>query len=512
MSFGSGFRPDLLTAHIRVERLRPYSQQLQGFGGGKPAHERLTLMQFIKIDVNYKTSRMDSLNGFAQVERAMFGGLDDVVVAETVLSDVDGQAGRLVIRGHSLDDLVGRVAYEDVLALLWKGFFAELDEGDDLRLPLGAARRQVFEHLKVVDAELLQQPLFDVVRALVARIPEGGVGSGENGRDGGDDNDRGGIGGSGGDDRASGSRDGIQNALMLVAAPAVFMPGILRLQKGLEPIPPDATLGHAADILRMLRAQPATIEQAAALDHYLVTASDHGMNASTFVARIVASTRAGLTSATVAAMSALKGPLHGGAPGPVLDMLDGIGRAENAATWLASALARGDRLMGFGHRVYRVRDPRADALKEAIRQLARTGQVDPKRLRLAEAVETAALDLLARKKPNRPLQTNTEFYTALLLEALGLPREAFTCVFCGGPHRRLDSARTRADREWQIDSAPIALYWAATACRGSGLQVPVASNVSDSGSRSVRSNGAPDKYRRHCSSGTGLANRYPCAR
>ncbi|HEY0342703.1 MAG TPA: citrate/2-methylcitrate synthase, partial [Steroidobacteraceae bacterium] len=160
--------------------------------------------------------------------------------------------------------------------------------------------------------------------------------------------------------------------------------------------------------------------------------------------------------ATIAAMSALKGPLHGGAPGPVLDMLDEIGGPEHASSWLEGALARGDRLMGFGHRVYRVRDPRADALKEAVRRLASaqantsqadtaqvdSGQVDPSkinsrqfnpsRLRLAEAVEAAALDLLARKKPNRPLQTNTEFYTALLLEAVGLPREAFTCAFAAG--------------------------------------------------------------------------------
>ncbi len=131
-------------------------------------------------------------------------------------------------------------------------------------------------------------------------------------------------------------------------------------------------------------------------------------------------------------MSALKGPLHGGAPGPVLDMLDEIACPERASSWLESALARGDRLMGFGHRVYRVRDPRADALKAAIQRLARAGQVDPSRLRLAESVEAAALDLLARKKPNRSLNTNTEFYTALLLEALGLPREAFTCIFAAG--------------------------------------------------------------------------------
>jgi citrate synthase len=204
------------------------------------------------------------------------------------------------------------------------------------------------------------------------------------------------------------------------------------LQRGLDPVPPDPTLGHANDMLRMLRNQPPTPEQTSALDRYLVTVSDHGLNASTFAARVVASTRAGLTSATLAAISALKGPLHGGAPGPVLDALDSIGSAQHAASWLQASLDRGERLMGFGHRVYRVRDPRADALKEAIHQLARAEQVDPQRLQLAEAVEAAALDLLARKKPDRALETNVEFYTALLLEALGFPRESFTCVFAAG--------------------------------------------------------------------------------
>jgi citrate synthase len=220
--------------------------------------------------------------------------------------------------------------------------------------------------------------------------------------------------------------------LQLVAAPAVFTPGILRLQRGLEPIQPSAKVSNAVDMLHMLQGELPTSEQSRALDRYLVTASDHGLNASTFSARVVASTRAGLASATLAAMSALKGPLHGGAPGPVLDTLDNIGDAEHAIAWLQGALNRGERLMGFGHRVYRVRDPRADAIKQAIQSLTAVGQVDPKRLRLAEAVEAAALELLARKKPDRPLRTNLEFYTALLLEALGFPREAFTCVFAAG--------------------------------------------------------------------------------
>lgn len=330
----------------------------------------------------------------------MVSGLDDVVVAETVLSDVDGQAGRLVIRGYSLDDLVGHSTYEDVLALLWEGFFKDAPGHNRMPALLGAARAEVFAHLRAgADAQLLKLPPVETVRALVARID--------------DDDD-------------------LRGALRLVAAPAVFTPGVLRLQKGLEPIAPDRTMSHAQDMLRMLHGTPPTAEQTSALDRYLVTVSDHGLNASTFAARVVASTLAGLTSATLAAISALKGPLHGGAPGPVLDALDSIGSAEHAEAWLESALARGDRLMGFGHRVYRVRDPRADALKAAIELLARTGQVDVHRLRLAEAVEAAALGLLARKKPDRALQTNVEFYTALLLESLGFPRDAFTCVFATG--------------------------------------------------------------------------------
>src|SRR6185312_9073936 len=154
---------------------------------------------------------------------------------------------------------------------------------------------------------------------------------------------------------------------------AVFTAAVLRVRQGLEPIEPDATASHSADLLRMIRGKPPTGQQVAALDRYLVTVSDHGLNASTFAARVVASTRAGLTSAVIAALSALKGPLHGGAPGPVLDYLDGIGKPAIASEWLQEKLSRGERLMGFGHRIYRVRDPRADSVKGAIQTLIRAG-------------------------------------------------------------------------------------------------------------------------------------------
>jgi citrate synthase len=212
----------------------------------------------------------------------------------------------------------------------------------------------------------------------------------------------------------------------------VFTAAVVRAQAGEAPVLPDPTLGHAADILRMLRGRGAGPAEIDALDAYLVTVSDHGLNASTFAARVIASTRAGLTSAVLGGISALKGPLHGGAPGPIIDMLDGIGEPANARAWIETALARGDRLMGFGHRIYRVRDPRADALKGAVRRMGDGSNVRPGRLAFAEAVEAAALAILKARKPDRSLQTNVEFYTALLLEALAFPPQAFTCVFAMG--------------------------------------------------------------------------------
>jgi citrate synthase len=330
-------------------------------------------------------------------ETAMSDGLEDVVAAETVLSQVDGAAGRLVIRGRSLDELAGKVAYQGVAHLLFEGFFDDLPE--DLGPTLGQARAAVFGEVSALDAGLLDRSPVEAMRALTARLADG---------------------------------DDLATALRLLAAPAVFTPAILRARRGLAPIAPDAGRGHAADILRMLRGAPPTAAEAQALDAYLVTVCDHGLNASTFAARVVASTRAGLTSAVVAGISALKGPLHGGAPGPVIEMLDAIGEPGRARAWLQSAVDRGERLMGFGHRVYRVRDPRADALKAALRRLTAAAPQQAGRLALAEAVESAALGILRDHRPGRALDTNVEFYTALLLEALGLPPESFTCVFAMG--------------------------------------------------------------------------------
>jgi citrate synthase len=326
----------------------------------------------------------------------MIDGLEGVVAAETVLSEVDGEAGRLVIRGYSLDQLSGRVPFEAVTHLLFEDFFEDLPDVAGLTAALGRARVEVFAHVTALDSDLRRLSTIEAVRALMARLPDG---------------------------------DDLATAMRLVAAPAVFTPAVTRARRGLDAIAPDPALGHAADILRMIKGRAATPAEAAGLDAYLVTVSDHGLNASTFTARVVASTHAGLASAVVAGISALKGPLHGGAPGPIIEMLDQIGKPENARAWLEAALDRGDRLMGFGHRVYRVRDPRADALKRAVRLLTEGSNTAPGRLAFAEAVEAAALAILRVRKPDRSLQTNVEFYTALLLESLDFPPDAFTCVF-----------------------------------------------------------------------------------
>jgi len=156
-----------------------------------------------------------------------------------------------------------------------------------------------------------------------------------------------------------------------------------------------------------------------------VTVCDHGMNASTFTTRVVASTQADLFAAVTAGYCALTGPLHGGAPEPVLEMLDAIGSSERIKPWVDGALARGERLMGFGHRIYRVRDPRADVLKGAIERLAGSGADLP----FAGEVEAYIRAALRRKNPDRPLDTNVEFFTAILLDALKIPRQAFTPIF-----------------------------------------------------------------------------------
>jgi citrate synthase len=215
----------------------------------------------------------------------------------------------------------------------------------------------------------------------------------------------------------------IEQAIAVTARFPIFLAAFHRLRNGLQPLESHPELGHAANYLYLLTGKIPEEQHVKALDAYLVLLADHGMNASTFTARVVASTESDIVSALVAAIGALKGPLHGGAPSKVMDMLEAIGTTENAENWLRSALARGERLMGFGHRVYKTEDPRA----EELRGLARLA--DPQEFVLARRVEELALALLKEQKPDQRLNTNVEFYSAVLLVAVRLPGDLFTPTF-----------------------------------------------------------------------------------
>jgi citrate synthase len=316
-------------------------------------------------------------------------------LAVTALSDVDGERGRLVVAGHDAEELAARRGFEEVCALLWDGEMPREAARAELQRALGESRLRAHALLPRLGSALDAEDAMAALRAAVSHLEALD------------------------EERA--------DRIAVTAALAVFAAAWARRLAGQPELPPDPRLGHAADFLRMATGGG---ESAAALESYLVTVAEHGMNASTFAARVVASTGSDLVSAVVAAIGALKGPLHGGAPGLVLEMLDAIGTADRAQPWLQGELAAGRRIMGMGHRIYRVRDPRAAILEKTLAALQK-GAVSP-RLDLARTVEKAAEALLAARHPARPLRANVEFYTAVLLEAVGLPRELFTATFAVG--------------------------------------------------------------------------------
>lgn len=327
-------------------------------------------------------------------------GLAGIVAAETRLSRVDGAAGRLTIAGYDVRELAPAVEPEAVLYLLLHDRLPTAAEQRELALAIGRERSLDASTVELLRraSEANAEPI-DALRLGVASL---------------------GVRGEPTPERLIGALPGI------VAAYA-------RLSAGLEPMTPDPSLGAAASFLYQLRGERASAREERALATYWNTVVDHGLNASTFTARVIASTGSDLGSAIEGALGALKGPLHGGAPGPALEALLAL-RAQGgdlaAATraWVEAELAAGRRIMGFGHRVYRVRDPRADVLRAAAAELLGGSDL----LAQAEVHEAAVLDTLARRKPGRELATNVEFYTALLLHGLGFEPRLFTPVFALG--------------------------------------------------------------------------------
>jgi citrate synthase len=321
-------------------------------------------------------------------------GLEGVVAATTRLSHVDGERGELVIAGFQVGELAGHATFEETTWLLWHGDLPSARQLDAFTAELAAERT-----LDAATVSLLREcarAQIDPMDAL--RIAAGTI------------------------SLTSGK------ARAIVARFPTIVATFWRLRCGSEPLAPRRDLGHAANFLYMLNGDVPDPERVRALETYLNTVVDHGFNASTFTARVITSTGSDLVSAVVGAVGALKGPLHGGAPGPALDMVFEIGEASRAEAVLRRKIEAGEKLMGFGHRVYKVRDPRADVLAAAAeRMYTRAG--DMSLYMLARAVEATAVRLLEEYKPGRRLQTNVEFYTALLLHGLGLDVPLFTPTF-----------------------------------------------------------------------------------
>src|SRR5688572_370005 len=324
-------------------------------------------------------------------------GLEDVVAATTALSDVDGERGELLIGGFPVGELAAQATFEETTWLLWHGALPSKSELDGFRAELAAARG-----LPGATVALLRECARSRLAAMDAlRIAASTI-----------------------------SLHSDQPHAIVAQLPTIVA-AYSRLRVGHEPLAPRTGLGHAANFLYLLNGNVPDEERVRGLETYLNTVIDHGLNASTFTARVIISTGSDLVSAVVGAIGALKGPLHGGAPGPALNMVFEIGEASRAEPILRARIERGDKLMGFGHRVYKVRDPRADILAAAAERLfTRAG--DMSLYRLARDVESTAVRLLEEYKPGRRLQTNVEFYTALLLHGLGLDVDLFTPTFAIG--------------------------------------------------------------------------------
>jgi citrate synthase len=337
-------------------------------------------------------------------------GLDGVVAVRTRLSHVDGHDGVLIIAGHELKELAGRVTLEEAAHLLWTGRLPKPAEIEALRREMAALRSIPDSAIRVIrEAANRGASPIDTLRMACSTLSLD-VASPKD---------------------VSHDAD-VSTAQMLVARFPTIVAEHTRAVAGQEPIAPRADLTLAANFLYMVSGKEPDPIAARALDTYWVTVIDHGMNASTFTTRVIASTRSDLVSAVTGAIGALKGPLHGGAPGPVLDMLMDIRTAENAEGWVRRELGAGRRIMGFGHRVYKVRDPRAEVLAQVAEEMAGAVLHDRKLFDLAREVEKAALRVLDEVKPGRNLKTNVEFYTALVLQSIGLHPATFVAMFACG--------------------------------------------------------------------------------
>ena len=340
-------------------------------------------------------------------------GLKGVVASATQIAEVDGQNGRLTLRGYDISELSGNVQFEEVCYLLWHGKLPNAAELAELKAEMSKARELPEATIATLRACAPHADGMDYLRIGASTLT---------------------IGDATVQWPINAPAD-LPNALLRAARLQSQVAAIVahgyRLGEGQEIVAPKPEHGLAEGFLYMLEGEEPTKARVAGLNAYLVAVAEHGFNASTFAGRVIQSTNSDMVSALTGAIGALKGWLHGGVPGPVLDMLDEIGTAENAQPWISAALDRKERIMGFGHRVYQVRDPRAALLSDAAEKMAEeTGERHL--LDLIKVVEQTTIDELEKRKPGNKLRANVELYAALILHAVGIPSEIFTPVFAVG--------------------------------------------------------------------------------
>ena len=332
-------------------------------------------------------------------------GLKGLVVAQTTTGDVRGQEGFYHFREYSAVELARRRSFEDVAHLMLEGHLPDAAESGAFATALAEASRLPHELLEQLLAIARSGP----DRASLARLRTAIslLGSVEEFAPT--------YGASPEQVRA--------DVLRLVGAVPVLQAALFRLRQGLPPLEPRPDLGSGGSWLWMLTGEEPAPEHAAAVTAYLISTVDHGFSASTFTARVVTSSGADVASAVCGAIGTFSGPLHGGAPDRALDALDEIGSPERAREWVRERVAAGERIMGFGHAVYRTMDPRAALLREHAEALG--GPL----AELAVQVEREVIDALAELKPGRELHTNVEYYAGVVMEQCGIPREMFTPTF-----------------------------------------------------------------------------------
>jgi citrate synthase len=326
-------------------------------------------------------------------------GLENITVAESEVSYIDGQRGRLIYRGYNAPDLAAKKSFIDVWHLLHYGDFPS-DDSFEKKIKSMRASPVDVDTLRV-----LAEGHGTFMSTLQAAIAAAGAALGL---------------------QSWLERDPVEvheEALRLGAVMPTLVTSLYRLSQGKEPIEPDPSLDEPSNYLWMMHGTKPSDDQILAANQYLILLAEHGMNASTFTGRVIASTGADVGSAVAGASGALSGPLHGGAPSLVLDMLDEIGSVDNAETWVKDAVENGKRIMGFGHRVYKAEDPRAARFRDTSKQLG------AERVSLAQVVEAVVLEELRASKPGRALYTNVEFWSAVILEHAGVPRDLITPTF-----------------------------------------------------------------------------------